>query len=147
MCKLPSIQRYGVAYLEELRRKGVSPYPYTTIIDYFYNRMLPIGRNSTLQTICGVPQGSVVGPTVWNVYYVCILPWGLPLRPQRCWRWWNGWVPHKTEAVLLIGGRGKNKKLRARVYGPREYLRTPWRNTLISLSRFSVQILEEWQKL
>lgn len=53
---MPSIQHHGVAYLQNPKRKVVSP--------YIHNRMLHIGENSTVQTACGVPQGSVMGPTL-----------------------------------------------------------------------------------
>lgn len=55
--------------LQELRRRKVAAYLYNLISSYLEDRILYVGSNKQMRMTCGVPQGSVIGPTMWNLYY------------------------------------------------------------------------------
>lgn len=41
-------------------------------------RTLEIGDRSEIEITCGIPQGSVLGPTLWNVLYDEVLRLRVP---------------------------------------------------------------------
>lgn len=68
--------------LNELRRRGTPGYLYNMIASYFERRTLIIGDQTVMNITCGVPQGSVIGPTLWNVYYDGVFRIPMPLGVQ-----------------------------------------------------------------
>lgn len=61
-----------------LRKASVPPYLVKIIRSYMCDRSLEVGQDTCLPVRCGVPQGSVLGPTLWNVFYNSVLKLVVP---------------------------------------------------------------------
>lgn len=59
-------------------KKNISPYLIRMITSYFTKRELHICQNNTMDISCGVPQGSVLGPLLWSIYYDEVLRLEMP---------------------------------------------------------------------
>lgn len=55
--------------ITKLTRIGVSRYLINIIANYLSNRKLQIAKGETTEIVAGVPQGSVLGPVLWNILF------------------------------------------------------------------------------
>lgn len=70
------------AISETMRKRNFPKYLRTIIADYLHKRYLlflgPKGAKQSRKVVCGVPQGSVLGPILWDLAYDEILKVRLP---------------------------------------------------------------------
>lgn len=57
----------------QMRSRGISPYLVNVVESYFSNRVIRVNKSKTIEVTAGVPQGSVLGPLLWNVLYDQVL--------------------------------------------------------------------------
>lgn len=66
-----------------LRNRKVPPYLIKIIRSYLQDRSILVGESLLRRnTSCGVPQGSVIGPALWNVFYDDLLELDMPQGVQ-----------------------------------------------------------------
>jgi Reverse transcriptase (RNA-dependent DNA polymerase) len=82
-----------------LSRKGISSHIMNTIKSYLSDRKLEVVPGVSLQVTCGVPQGSILGPTLWNVFYDEMLETRIPHTTL---------VGYADDLIAVIKAKDKN---------------------------------------
>ena len=60
------------------RKKNFEPKILNIVSNYLSERTVVYGRGVTHKVTAGVPQGSIIGPTLWNILYNGVLEMEMP---------------------------------------------------------------------
>lgn len=91
---------------EKVRRGVGDAKVYDLIMDYLHQRRLEVARGRIRVQSMGVPQGSVLGPVLWNIFNNEVLEIGLP---EVCT------VVAYADDLALVGEARRVEQLRAQV--------------------------------
>lgn len=86
--------------IERLREMGISASLINLVESYFRTRQITIGK-TPIQLSQGVPQGSVLGPTLWNALYNTVLELELP---ENCYT-----VAYADDLALIVKASSSEK--------------------------------------
>ena len=87
--------------IEQLNKIEISPYIIKLICSYLESRCLLVGKNHKMDMTCGVPQGSVLGPTLWNLYYDDVLRLDVPDGTTI--------IGYADDLALVVSGENKDE--------------------------------------
>ena len=87
--------------IEELERWQVSRYLIETVKSYLTDRSVLVGEDRIIEMSCGVPQGSILGPLLWNVQYDGVLRLELPQGAET--------IGYADDLALIVTAKGKTE--------------------------------------
>lgn len=86
--------------IKELRAKRISSYLIKLISSYLRNRKVMADRDMSMNVGSGVPQGSVLGPTLWNVLYDGVLDLDLVVNAAT--------IAFADDLALIVGANSED---------------------------------------
>lgn len=89
----------GGGIIKALHRKGISEYLVNVIKAHLSQRTLQVGERGQIEMTCGVPQGSVLGPSLWNIYYDRVLRLRMPEEVTL--------VAYADDLAMVVEGRSE----------------------------------------
>lgn len=117
----------------ELRRKGVSMNITRMIQSYFQERIITGNKGIQRRALCcGCPQGSVLGPLLWNVGYDCVLS-KAESHGLKCFAY--------ADDTLLVISAASRKELATRVEEAIKIIRETMRTLNLELNIGKTEIL------